>query len=411
MILNYNLGCFKEGSGVIVEMREKSGNGRGVEQETSMSVQNGKDETDDFQLEVNKMRNSLNAITMKNFMFEDEFVKVEDGDLIQRKKELEPPSEPAPLPFKRNLSKRRLQYNRVKSDQINQDEVLEALVAASKVEPDDKPKVRVHFAKEDEQKSKSFKTLLESSRDSDEVASINQLPWNKKNEFRTVTPFLSNSNKIKAVSTENLQEKAIDLLAFRPIETSRSTEDVNNNILKPVPIFSSKSYQELSTNGNFKDSEIFQTQSIDDLLLNNIDGVRKPESKIHKLMRIRSISNTSLNRTNSREDQIYENYSYERIPEDQFNAEKTKKAPQPLPRCTNVDENNNHRTSLSQKLVYVLNKESNEFVLEEGGTSEDGNFDEVYEDVCTRNNIDQDRDSKLFNTMLLDDFKSQEDSK
>ena len=407
------MGCFKEGSDVVVEMREKTGNGLGVEQETSMSVQNGKEATDDFQLEVNKMRNSLNAITMKNFMFEEDvFVQVEDGDLVQRKKELEPPSEPAPLPFKRNLSKRRLQYNRLKSEQVNQDEVLEALVVASNVESEEKPKVRVHFAEEDAQKSKSMKMLLEPSRDSDEVASINQFPWHKKNEYRNVTPFLSNSINIKAVSTENLQEKVKEHVAFRPIETSRSTEDINNNILKPVPILSSsKSYQELPTNGSFKDTEIYQTKSIDDLLLNNIDGVRKPESKIHKLIRIRSVSNTSLNRTNSREDQIYENYSYERIPEDQFNVDKTKKAPQPLPRSTNIDENNNQRSSLNRKLVYVLNKDSNEFVLEDDGISEDGNFDEVYEDVCTRNNIDQDRDSKLFNTMLLDDFKSQEDSK
>lgn len=404
---------FKEGSDVVVEMREKTGNGRGVEQETSMSAQNGNEETDDFQLEVNKMRNSLNAITMKNFMFEEDvFVEVEDGDLVQMKKELDPPSEPAPLPFKRNLSKRRLEYNRLKSEQFNPDQVLEALVAASNVESDDKPKVRVHFAEEDPQQSKSMKMLLEPSRDSDEVASINHMPWHKKHEYRNVTPFLSNSSNIKAVSTENLQEKVKEMVAFRPIETSRSTEDMNNNIIKPVPILSSsKSYQELPTNGSFKDSEIFQTKSIDDLLLNNIDGVRKPESKIHKLMRIRSISNTSLNRTNSREDQIYENYSYERIAEDQINVDKTKKAPQPLPRSTNNDENNNQRSSLNRKLVYVLNKDKNEFVLEDDGISEDGNFDEVYEDVCTRNNIDQDRDSKLFNTMLLDDFKSQDDSK
>lgn len=406
------MGCFKEGSDVVVEMRQKTGNGRGVEQETSMSVQNGTDATDDFQLEVNKMRNSLNAITMKNFMFEEDvFVAIEDGDLVQRKKELVPPSEPAPLPFKRNLSKRRLEYNRLKSEQVNPDEVLEALVAVSNVESEDKPKVRVHFAEGDELESKSVKMLLEPSRDSDEVASINQLPWHKKNEYRTVTPFISNSNNIKSVSTENLQVKVKEFVAFRPIETSRSTEDINNNILKPVPILSSsKSYQELPTNGHFKDSKIFQTKSIDDLLLNNIDGVRKPESKIHKLMRIRSISNTSLNRTNSREDQIYENYSYERIPEDQINVDKTKKAPQPLPRST-IDENNNQRSSLNKTLVYVLNKENNEFVLEDDGVSEDGNFEEVYEDVCTRNNIDQDRDSKLFNTMLMDDFKSQEDSK
>jgi len=354
---------------------------------------------DEFQLEVNRMRNSLNALTLKNFMFDgmsrgnhdDEAVEVERKELIPIKPLGEEPV------FKRNLSKHRQDASRTKSSQFNNDDVLTALIA-SQEKLDEKPKARVHFVEEVTEPKKNL--AKDPSRDSDEVANINGLPWQKKYEYRTVTPFFKAKNKQKATSNENLQAK----IAFRPIETSRSIEDVNKAIVKPVPIFASKSYQELPTSWEFKPFDHFQTKSIDDLLLNNIDGARKPESKRHKLVRLRSTSNTSINRHSDQ--QIYENFYYD-IPEVPLSAldnHPKKKAPLPLPRVTSEERISDDKRS-SKKIVYVLDKKRDEFVLEE---PDEATFDDVYENVLLRNNIDQDRDSILFNSLLVD---SREDCK
>jgi hypothetical protein len=241
-------------------------------------------------------------------------------------------------------------------------------LTASQEKLDESKPRGVHFAVDDEPK----KLSKEPSRDSDEVALITELPWHKKHEYRTVTPFLK-PNKKKTISNENV---SVD---FRPIETSQSTENLNLEILKPVPIFASKSFQELPTSGDFKPFDYFQTKSSDDLLSSNIDGVRKPESKRHKLMRIRSTSINSLNRLSDQ--LVYQNFDYE-VPMSADVVMRRKKPPLPLPRMTD-----------SKTIVYVLDKEKDEFVLEKS-------TDEAYEEVLLCNEVDRNSDSSLFKSLV-----------
>lgn len=371
-------------------------------QETSMKAQEGLSH-DEFQMEVNRMRNSLNTLKLKQFMFHGDHSLAnadDDEEIIVENKELVPITAPADevTPFKRTLSKHRYDSRRTESRSIDQDDILKALRTSN--ENVISSERSVHFAGDVFPKKQP--------RDSDEVAIINnELPWQRKHEYRTVTPFIKPKNKTKAVNNEHLHTQPT--VEFRPIETSRSTEDINKLIVKPVPIFASKSYQELpTTKWEFKSFDGFHTKSSDDLLLNNIDGIRKPESKTHKLMRIRSTSINSLDRSN--EQIVYENFNYDTLEEplsaDSFSKKKT---PLPLPRRLD-DINDNKRSSLPKKLVYVLDKERDEFIPENpelNGIS----FDEVYEEVLLRNNIDQYsfRDSKLFNSLLTD--SSREDCK
>lgn len=287
------------------------------------------------------------------------------------------------IPFKRSLSKHRIDPSRVESKKIDLHDIVAALALT---EVEDKTKMpRVHFAEEAEAKPKPL-VKVEPSRDSNEVASIiYELPWQKKREYRTVTPFLKAKNKTKALSSENVSK----LVAFRPIETSLSTEDMQKEIVKPIPVFASSiSYQELPTRKHDTFDE-FRTKSIDDLLFDNIDGCRKPESKRHRLMRMRSTSSTSLNRLSDQ--LVYENFDYDakNPPASSEQLRNNKRLPMPLPRIQN--ENLRH----SKTIVYVLDKNRDEFVLE-GSRDEE----KVYEDVLMRNNVDRFSSSTLFSSLV-----------
>jgi hypothetical protein len=355
------------------------------EQETSMQ---GKDtSSDDFQLEVNRIRSSINALAMKNWMFdsnEENIISI----LPNKNVEVTPKS-----PTKRSISKHRQDSNRTYSGIINQDDILKALTESqeklnkSELSFAEKSRGRVHFAETEVTKTNA-------SRESDEVAAITELPWNKKMEYRNVTPY-AKSLKIEPL---NVVEKKSTDIVFRPIERNNNNNDVtiNKQIVKPVPLFASKSYQELPSYENDDPYEIidnFQTKSYDDLLLNNIDGIRKPESRTHKLLRYRSTSNNSLNRTS---DQIvYENFKYEAP---LFaDAVIRKKKPMPQPR-TSFEEKKQSKT-----IVYVLDKQLDEFILQNSADK----VEEAYESVLMENNVDKDRDSNLFQYLL----NSREDCK
>lgn len=203
------------------------------------------------------------------------------------------------------------------------------------------------------------------SRDSAEITSIiEELPWNKKHTYRNVTPFAKKVSKTESS-------------AFRPIETSISTEDLSQQILRPVPIFASTSFQDLSKM-HVDVHEGFKAKSIDDLLLSNIDGCRKPESKRHKLVRMRSTSNSSLNQTSASLN---------------LTTDQTKKgkAPKPLPRSTD----NRHSTTV----VYVLDKKRDEFVLEENFS--DPQLSNPYENVLVSNNVDCQSTSSTFDSLFI----------
>lgn len=423
-----------------------------------MPVQDRPRVQDEFQLELNRVRNSLNALTLKNFMF-DGAARVDGGERNKKVEELpavdlktfpeasserdeefqslEEASEnvhawrplpvafethpeasqnfedvsqsllaqrPHPVAFKSfpKASSIRFEASTSFDESSRPSDVSRPLLVASQPLPEasslspefpieSKPKTsRVHFGEAVEAEHKQKLLFKDPSRDSDEVATINnELPWQKKHQYRTVTPFLKQPSKMKAVSSENV---SLDL-AFRPIETSRSTEDITKQIIKPVPILAWKSVQELPASSEFKRFDHFQTKSSDDLLLSNIDGARKPESKRHMLMRIRSTSSTSLNRLSDQ--LVYENFHYD-IPEVPANVIR-RKAPQPLPRA--AEDNKRH----SKTLVYVLDKQRDEFVLE----SPEIGLDEVYEDVLLRNDVHRDSDSALFYSL----YDSRDDCK
>lgn len=398
---------------------------------------------DEFQVEINRMRNSLTALTLKHFMFESASGDLgEDEEIVAERKELPAPAE---VSFKRILSKHRKDASRTHSKHIDTNDIVAALTVSqekiNEVQFVDEPKIvgvkqhspfkdiEFNFEKEElvaikkikmksyvpktikpfvatfkeldddkhvrfieEKKSKPRLMFQEPSRDSDEVATEvatinNELPWQKKQEYRTVTPYFKTPAKSKATSHEDI--------AFRPIETSRSTEDVNKEVLKPVPIFASKSYQELPTSWEYKSFDNFKAKSSEDLLLDNIDGHRKPESKRHKLMRIRSTSNNSVYRLSDQV--VYENFHYD-ITEEPTAAESVMRRKPPLALPRNIDENSKRD---SKTLVYVLDKKRDEFVLE------NPNEEDVYEDVLLRNNVDRHSDSTLFNSL----FDSREDCK
>lgn len=322
----------------------------------------------------------------KGVKFQPEVVEQPEVTKLVAPPQEAPPAPPvfSEDPFRRSLSKHRQDAARTHSKQIDTTEIIAALTASLEKVDDEKhvqfEVKKVQFVEASKPKHVLFK---EPSRESDEVAVINnELPWQKKHQFRTVTPFLKPATRAKATSHENI--------AFRPIETSLSTEDISKEIVKPVPIFASKSksYQELPTSWEFKSFDQFQTKSSDDLLMDNIDGLRKPESKRHRLLRIRSTSNNSVNRLSDQ--LVYQNFHYD-IPEVPLSADTVvrRKAPQPLPRIVDVTKRN------SKTLVYVLNKERDEFELENSSDE-----DEVYEDVLLRNNIDRHSDATMFSSLV-----------
>ncbi len=227
---------------------------------------------------------------------------------------------------------------------------------------------------------------MEISRESDEVAQINDMPWKKKQEFRTVTPFFKAKNKDKVP------------LNFHPVILTRSTEDLQptNEILKPIPILSSKSYQDLSEVDlrDDKDLRFFQTRSIDDLLMNDIDGINKVSHSKYKMMKGRS-SIGSLDHT-------YENLKDFPKPAERKNSDpKASKKPLPKPRVESK--------AVTKKLTFVLDKTKDEFVLENEEVISDveQKFDEVFEDVCAKD----DNDSSFFNCLVVDQTNDTQESK
>lgn len=382
-------------------------------------------DNDDVLLEVKRMRNSLNALAMKNIMFEskggyEEIVSMEIKNISDENSPpplpvSEPPTPlPLPLPtaepaFKRTYSGRhsRVDSTRAYSMKIDQEDVLKALIiegskqanAVSAENIDEKPKARVHFVEEDD----AQKTLKNNpSRESDEVATINEMPWKKKHEFRIVTPFFKpkTRDQIEALDREHETPKSITeniSLGFRPIERNR-TKELDASIIRPVPLLTSKSYQELPrkyVETDFKKCDkLTKTKSNDDLLLDNIDGAHKfTESKTHRLMRMRSISNNALNQTS--EQSVYENFEFQSQTSIDESIVRKARKPMPQPRTSFQDDKRTSSKRTSKTIVYVLDKSKDEFVLQDPDLME-----EEYENVLIRNEVDQYRDSAYFNALL-----------
>lgn len=140
---------------------------------------------------------------------------------------------------------------------------------------------------------------------------------------------------------------------FLPIAISRSTENLMHPVLKPIPIYPngslSKSVQDLSTMRDRNDDlhlyPYCTTQSSDDLFLPDIDGIRRPLTAKQKYKKIKAMSHEDVSAAH--------------------------KKPLPLPRkkvLLGVQEDV-PKNSESKKLVYVLDRKRNEFVLEDENIS------------------------------------------
>lgn len=167
-----------------------------------------------------------------------------------------------------------------------------------------------------------------------------QLPWHKKHEYRPISKsFLDD----------------LDTVSFKEIEVvSSSDEFLGENLAK------------LSKPSDFypKDEKIL-SKSTDDLLHPDVDGLRKSI----RSMKNKGKKNKIYSSTNSLlqlDESLYENLNTKSLPDLTGNLDKevSIKKPLPLPRVNSIKdisaENRNSKT-----LTFVLDKEKDEFVLEE----------------------------------------------
>lgn len=153
-------------------------------------------------------------------------------------------------------------------------------------------------------------------------------------------------------------------LAFEPIHTTRSTENLSINIVKPIPRYAdtilSKSTQDLRTakDPEFRIRPVITSKSSDDLIFPDIDGLRRSlrRSKRWKLRK----SHESI--MSFCEDDIYANIQIgdadvRKPAEPLLNG--VPKKPHPLPRSNSIDLEANKKT-----IVYVFDEAKEQFVLQ-----------------------------------------------
>lgn len=172
-------------------------------------------------------------------------------------------------------------------------------------------------------------------------------------------PSEEKSNKIeKNVKFVPPVPETIPELEFKPIQTSRSTENLSTILVKPIPMYPqsiSKSTQDLSESN---DSEfVFRplptSKSSDDILLPDIDGIRKISTSKYKKHRAKSDE-----KLNQMDEDLYANLPIGSFSKQSIKPVEANRKPHPLPRT-----NEGQRTS--KTIVYVLDKEKDHFVLED----------------------------------------------
>lgn len=155
--------------------------------------------------------------------------------------------------------------------------------------------------------------------------------------------------------------ETIPELEFKPIATSRSTENLAT-VVKPIaqyPESMSKSTQDLT---KFSDSEfafrpLTISKSSDDILVPDIDGIRKiSTSKYKKYQRAKSDE-----RLNQMDEDLYANLPIGSFSKQSIKPVDGNRKPHPLPRS--CDGQAGDRTS--KTIVFVLDKEKDHFVLED----------------------------------------------
>lgn len=151
-------------------------------------------------------------------------------------------------------------------------------------------------------------------------------------------------------------------LEFKPIATSRSTENLATALVKPIPLYPqtmSKSTQDLSKSNDseFVFRPLVISKSSDDILLPDIDGIRKiSTSKYKKYNRAKSDE-----RLNQLDEDLYANLPIGSFAKQSIKPVDGHRKPHPLPRSNEGQPG--QRTS--KTIVYVLDKEKDHFVLED----------------------------------------------
>ncbi len=157
--------------------------------------------------------------------------------------------------------------------------------------------------------------------------------------------------------------ETIPELEFKPIETSRSTENLSTILIKPIaqyPDNMSKSTQDLTklSDSEFAFRPLAISKSSDDILLPDIDGIRKiSTSKYKKYQRAKSDE-----RLNQMDEDLYANLPIGSLSKQSIKPVDGHRKPHPLPRSTDGQQAG-QRTS--KTIVYVLDKEKDHFVLED----------------------------------------------
>lgn len=156
--------------------------------------------------------------------------------------------------------------------------------------------------------------------------------------------------------------ETIPELEFKPIETSRSTENLSTILIKPIaqyPESLSKSTQDLTklNDSEFTFRRLELSKSSDDIILPDIDGIRKiSASKYKKYQKAKSDE-----KLNQMDEDLYANLPIGSFSKQPIKPVDVHRKPHPLPRTT--DSQAGQRTS--KTIVYVLDKEKDHFVLED----------------------------------------------
>ncbi|XP_055549529.1 cytospin-A-like isoform X4 [Wyeomyia smithii] len=235
------------------------------------------------------------------------------------------------------------------------------------------PKLSVRFL-EVEETNESVPQFKDGSNcRSYEIEKINAFSNETKQDIRSLTPRFTKACFEEILSVEPLcytesSENSSPEPTFRPISIIRSNENLvqqSYKLIRPVPLFASKSIQDLRPNSSKaqKDlDQLFYSKSSDDLTLPDIDGMSKISNltKFKKLRCTRS-SSTSLNNLNIKDesDPLVSKNMSERLQAD------VNMKPQPMPRKCSINEleSMSDKTTKAKTLVYVIDKKTNEFVL------------------------------------------------
>lgn len=163
------------------------------------------------------------------------------------------------------------------------------------------------------------------------------LPWHKKHEYRPISKtFLDDLDKV----------------SFKPIDVVTSSSENLSKLSKPSDFYPSREEKNLS-------------KSTDDLIHPDVDGLRKTVRSIKN----KSKKNKIYSSTNSllqMDESLYENLNTKSMSDltESLEKEISFKKPQPLPRVNSLkdisEQNRNSKT-----LTFVLDKDKDEFVLEE----------------------------------------------